>query len=302
MATIAKPAQRELRDYISETSEPADVRAVSPLPLGTQETGGGVNFSILNRYASRVRLELFDQPEDAVPSRTIDLDSADNHTGGGWHVWVAGIGSGQLYAYRMDGPYKPSDGHRFNFSKLLLDPFATAISQLPPWDFASALGSNPSAPEQDLALSNLNNSGSMLKCVFVNEPFDWKGDPIIAFRCAHPILNKDKFYTDAEIRWFNPQQQSPNWFDPKEKQLACLIQEGEQCALCLMFNASGDGVDFALPPAPSGARWHLTVDTSQEASQGLFAAGDEPLWETRLTYRLSPRSSAVPVARRPKVK
>ena len=77
---------------------------------------------------------------------------------------------------------------------------------------------------------------------------------MIAFRWAHPILSKEQFYTDAEIRWFSPLQQSPNWFDPKEKQLACLIHEGEQCALYLMFNAGGDAVDFGLPPAPSGAR------------------------------------------------
>ena len=89
---------------------------------------------------------------------------------------LKGIGPGQLYAYRVDGPYEPSEGHRFNFNKLLLDPFATAISQLPPWDFASARGYDPSAPEQDLALSKLDNSSSMPKCVFVNEPFDWHGD------------------------------------------------------------------------------------------------------------------------------
>ena len=171
-----KTAQRELRDYISEISEHSDVRTGSPLPLGIQEKGGGVNFAIFSRYASRVRLELFDHPEDAAPARVIDLDSTRNRTGDVWHVWVEGIGPGQLYAYRVDGPYKPSEGHRFNFNRLLLDPFATAISRLPPWDFASARGYDPSAPEQYLALSNLDNSRSMPKCVFVNEPFDWHGD------------------------------------------------------------------------------------------------------------------------------
>jgi isoamylase len=171
-----KTAQRELRDYISEISEHSDVRTGSPLPLGIQEKGGGVNFAIFSRYASRVRLELFDHPEDAAPARVIDLDSTRNRTGDVWHVWVEGIGPGQLYAYRVDGPYKPSEGHRFNFNRLLLDPFATAISRLPPWDFASARGYDPSAPEQDLALSNLDNSRSMPKCVFVNEPFEWDGD------------------------------------------------------------------------------------------------------------------------------
>jgi len=173
---MMKTPQRELHDYISEISERADVRAGSPLPLGTQERGGGVNFAIFSRDASRVRLELFDHPEDAVPARVIDLDSARNRTGDVWHVWVEGIGPGQLYAYRMDGPYEPSEGHRYNFNRLLLDPFATAISRLPPWDFASARGYDPSAPEQDLALSKLDNSRSMPKCIFVNEPFGWDGD------------------------------------------------------------------------------------------------------------------------------
>ena len=173
---MMKTPQRELHDYISEISEHADVRAGSPLPLGTQEKGGGVNFAIFSRDASRVRLELFDHPEDAVPARVIDLDSARNRTGDVWHVWLEGIGPGQLYAYRVDGPYEPSEGHRFNFNRLLLDPFAAAISRLPPWDFASARGYDPSAPEQDLTLSKLDNSGSMPKCVFVNEPFEWDAD------------------------------------------------------------------------------------------------------------------------------
>jgi isoamylase len=132
MATMMKKPERGLPDYISETSDRADVRAGSPLPLGTQEKGGGVNFAMFSRDASRVRLELFDHPEDVVPARVIDLDSARNRTGEVWHVWVEGIGPGQLYACRVDGPYEPSEGHRFNFNRLFLDPFATAISRLPP--------------------------------------------------------------------------------------------------------------------------------------------------------------------------
>ena len=193
---MMKTAPRELHDYISETSEHADVRAGSPLPLGTQEQGGGVNFAIFSRWASRVRLELFDHPEDAAPARVIDLDSGRNRTGDVWHVWVEGIGPGQLYAYRVDGPYKPAEGHRFNFNRLLLDPFATAISRLPPWDFASARGYDPLAPEQDLALSKLDNSRSMPKCVFVNDPFEWDGDQPL----RHP-WSKTVIY-EAHVRGF----------------------------------------------------------------------------------------------------
>ena len=173
---MTKTPQLNLPDYISKISEHADVRAGSPMPLGAHERDDGVNFAIFSRYASRVRLEFFDHPEDAAPARVIDLDSARNRTGDVWHIWVKGITSGQFYAYRVDGPYEPNKGHRFNFKKLLLDPFATAISHPPPWDFASALGYDPSSPGKDLTPSKLDNAGTMPKCVFVNDPFNWAAD------------------------------------------------------------------------------------------------------------------------------
>jgi isoamylase len=135
MATM-RPAQRELKSYVAATSERSDVRPGCPLPLGAMERGGGVNFAVFSRNATRVRLELFDHPEDPAPARVVDLDSARNRTGDVWHVWVNGVGSGQFYGYRVDGPYAPGEGHRFNFSKLLLDPFATAISGLPAMPFS----------------------------------------------------------------------------------------------------------------------------------------------------------------------
>jgi isoamylase len=711
-------SERPLHDYVAEVSERTDVRVGVPLPLGTYARGEGVNFAFFSRHASRVRLELFDHPEDATAAREIDLDPARNRTGDVWHVWVEGIRPGQLYAYRVDGPYQPKDGHRFNFNKLLIDPFATAISRLPTWEFSPARGYDPSVPDGDSVCSLVDNAGDMPKCVFTQEHFDWREDcpprhpwsktviyethvrgftihpisgvehpgtyrglmekipyfkelgvtavelmpvqefnehqvtginpqtgqplgnywgydpvaffapkasysssggvgqqklefkemvqafhgagievildvvfnhtaegneqgptlcfrgidntifyilrddkrfykdytgtgntinanhpvvrdhiltalrywvvemhvdgfrfdlaavlgrgrsgnllpnpplleriaedPIlrdvkiiaeawdaagayevgsfserrwaewngqyrddvrrfwrgdegmlglfanricgsadiytksgkgpegsinfvtchdgftlndlvsyrykhnetngennhdgtdanfsenngaegettdagiealrkgqiknflltlfvsrgvpmllagdefrrtqggnnnaycqdnetswydwscleqhseilrftrgmIAFRRAHPILSKEQFYTDAEIHWFGPQGGLPNWIDPKEKQFACLIHEDEQRALCLMFNAGGDVVDFGLPPILPGTRWHLAVDTSRKAPQDLFAAGEELLWEDPQTYRLSPRSSAILINRR----
>jgi isoamylase len=710
-------SERPLQDYVAAVSELTDVRVGAPLPLGTYARGEGVNFALFSRHASRVRLELFDHPEDATAARVIDLDPARNRTGDVWHVWIEGIRPGQLYAYRVDGPYQPRDGHRFNFNKLLLDPFATAISPLPDWDFGRARGYDPSAPEGDLVFSKVDDAGAMPKCVFTHEHFHWHDDlplrhpwsntviyethvrgftihpnsgvehpgtyrglmekipylkelgvtavelmpvhefnacqvarinpqtgkplrnywgydpvaffapkasyggsggvgqqklefkemvqafhgagievildvvfnhtaegneqgptlcfrgidntifytleddkryykdytgtgntinanhPVvrdhilaalrywvvemhvdgfrfdlasvlgrdgtgklladaplldriaedptlrhvriiaeawdaagayevgsfserrwaewngryrddvrrfwrgddgmlglfasricgsadiyiksgkgpessinfvtchdgftlndlvsyrdkhneangennhdgtnynfsencgiegntsdagiesirrrqiknflltllisrgvpmllggdefrrtqggnnnaycqdnetswhdwscleqhreifrftrgmIAFRCAHPILSKEQFYTDAEIHWFGPQGGLPNWADPKEKQFACLIHEDQQCALFLMFNAGADAVDFGLPPILQGARWHLAVDTSRDAPQDLFAAGEEPPWEGPQTYRLGPRSSAILLAR-----
>ena len=171
-----KAPRLKLRDRTSVDSERAGVREGSPLPMGTQKSGKGINFALFSPHATGIRLELFDHPEDAAPARVIDLDPARNRTGDVWHVWVGGIGSGQLYAYRVDGPYEPSKGHRFNSNRLLLDPCASAISRLPPWDFVSARGYDSSAPEQDLSFSRLDNARSMPRCVFIDEPFDWAGD------------------------------------------------------------------------------------------------------------------------------
>ena len=169
-------SERPLHDYATEVSERTDVRVGVPLPLGTYARGEGVNFAFFSRHASRVRLELFDHTQDAAAARVIDLDPARNRTGDVWHVWIEGIQPGQLYAYRVDGPYQPKDGHRFNFNKLLLDPFATAISPLPDWDFGQALGYDPSAQERDLVCSKVDDAGAMPKCVFTHEHFHWHED------------------------------------------------------------------------------------------------------------------------------
>jgi glycogen operon protein len=160
----------------AERSLDLEIRSGSPLPLGIQAQGDGVNFALFCRHATRVRLELFAAAENASVARVIDLDPSENHTGDIWHVWVKGLRSGQLYAYRVDGPYQPEGGYRFNFEKLLLDPFAAALTMLPHWDFVAACGYDPKAPELDLIRSNLDNSLSMPKCIYLHEDFDWDGD------------------------------------------------------------------------------------------------------------------------------
>jgi glycogen operon protein len=111
-------------------------------------------------------------------------------------VWVSGIGSGQLYAYRMDGPYDPSWGDRFNVNRLLLDPFATAISSRPCWDFPLARGYAPSALALDEKASALDNSRSMPKCICVNSNFEWNGD----YPLRHP-WSKTVIY-ETHVRGF----------------------------------------------------------------------------------------------------
>jgi isoamylase len=167
-------SERPLHEYVAEVSERTDVRVGMPLPLGTHVQGDGVNFAFFSRHAGRVQLELFNHPDDATAARVMELDPARNRTGDVWHIWLEGIRPGQLYAYRVDGPYAPKDGHRFNVQKLLLDPLATAISGLPTWEFGPARGYDLSGPDGDSACSRVNDAGSMPKCVFTQEHFHWR--------------------------------------------------------------------------------------------------------------------------------
>ena len=166
--------ERPLPEYLAEVRETAEIRRGLPLPLGTRNVLDGVNFALFSRYARRVRLELFTNSHDATPARAIDLDPVRNRTGDVWHIWIQGIAPGQLYAYRLDGPYEPAAGHRYNFNRLLLDPRATAITHVPRWDFDAARGYDPALG--DSRRSYVDDAGSMPKCVFTRLLFDWKDD------------------------------------------------------------------------------------------------------------------------------
>jgi isoamylase len=116
---------------------------------------------------------------------------------------------------------------------------------------------------------------------------------MIAFRQAHPVLSQERFYTDAEIRWFSSRGGSVDWADPQEKRLACLIPENEHRGLYLMFNASAEGADFDTPPVPHGTRWYMAVDTSRHTPRDGLADGTERPLRQAQAYHLAPQSSAI---------
>jgi glycogen operon protein len=145
-----------------------------PLPLGVHLHDDGAQFAVLSRGASAVSLLLFEELHDIAPYQTIVLDPAYNRTGDIWHVWVEGVTAGQFYNYRVDGPYNPGEGHRFNKYKLLLDPYAMALSSQPFWDFLKAKGFDPESPLRDLSLSTLDNSDAAPRCIVTGNRFDWE--------------------------------------------------------------------------------------------------------------------------------
>jgi glycogen operon protein len=120
---------------------------------------------------------------------------------------------------------------------------------------------------------------------------------MIAFRRAHPVLRREAFYTDEEIRWFNPAGGPPIWSDPAQKCLACLILGRGEPDLYLVFNASTSPVSFVLPPASDGDRWHLAVDTFAPAPHDLFEPGAEIVLDDQMDYRVEPQSSVILLAR-----
>jgi len=157
-------------------AEIQSVRSGVPYPLGATVRGAGVNFALFSRHAIGVRLDLFDRVYAAIPTRTIILDATRNKTGDIWHVWLEDLLPGQLYGFRVAGPYAPHAGHRFNFEKLLVDPYSTAIAAVPGQDFSLSVGYDPSHPNSDLAISEIDNAATAPKSVVTHSDFDWKGD------------------------------------------------------------------------------------------------------------------------------
>ena len=114
-----------------------------PAPLGATPDAGGVNFALFSECATRVDLCLFDSPDAPAESRTITLPEQTDQV---WHGYVPGLQAGQVYGYRVHGPFDPGQGQRFNPRKLLLDPYARAIARPFRWDEAVL------APDRDTVL------------------------------------------------------------------------------------------------------------------------------------------------------
>lgn len=98
-----------------------------PYPLGATVDKAGVNFSVFSQHATLVELLIFDEAGASEPIRTIKLDSANHRTHHFWHCYIENLKPGTFYAYRVDGPSDLSQGHRFNYKKVLLDPYAKGL-------------------------------------------------------------------------------------------------------------------------------------------------------------------------------
>lgn len=143
-----------------------------PYPLGATWDGLGTNFALCSEHAEGVELVLFDHPEAPEPSRTVVLS---HRTGPVWHAYLPGVGPGQLYGYRVHGPYDPQRGHRFNPSKVVLDPYAKAVGRPLCWHDA-LFGYRMGNPLEDLSRDDTDSAPFAPLAAVVEDAFEWGED------------------------------------------------------------------------------------------------------------------------------
>jgi glycogen operon protein len=140
------------------------VRPGKSFPLGATVYPDGVNFTLFSKNAQWVDLLLFECPEDPHPSRIVSLDPRRHRTYHYWHVFVEGVTAGQVYAYRVAGPFDPSRGHRFDHDKVLLDPYGRGV--IVPDSYDRDAGNRPGD----------NCAVAMKSIVADRRGYDWEGD------------------------------------------------------------------------------------------------------------------------------
>jgi isoamylase len=148
----------------------------SSSPLGATPSGNGVNFSVFSKHATAVQLLLFDGVNDTKAARVVRLDPSANRTYHYWHVFVPNVRPGQLYAYRVEGPFDPSRGMRFDPTKVLLDPYSRGVMV-------------PETYGRDAARRPGDNAGTAMKSVVIDVAgYDWEGDAPLRRPSARTIV------------------------------------------------------------------------------------------------------------------
>ena len=144
----------------------------SSYPLGATWDGKGVNFALFSEHATAVELCLFDSPEAEKESERIRFTEYTDHV---WHAYLPEVLPGQLYGYRVHGPYEPQEGHRFNPNKLLLDPYAKGIGRDVKWAdevFGYRLGD----PKIDLSFDDRDSAAYAPLAMVIDPAFTWGSD------------------------------------------------------------------------------------------------------------------------------
>jgi glycogen operon protein len=145
-------------------------------PLGATICDEGTNFSVYSKHAAGIELLLFDGVDDAWPNRVISIDSATNRTYHYWHVFVPGVKAGQIYGYRVNGPFDPLSGMRFDSSKVLVDPYGRGTVV-------------PKNYSRHATQMKGDNTAMAIKSVVTDtHTYDWEGDTPLNKPSAQTIV------------------------------------------------------------------------------------------------------------------
>ena len=142
-----------------------------PNPRGASWDGEGVNFALFSEHAEKVELCIFD-PKGRREVQRIELKERSDLV---WHCYLPEARPGLLYGYRVHGPYRPQEGHRFNPHKLLIEPYAKDIVGTPNWSDAH-FGYRIGSKHADLSFDRRDNAIEMPKCRVIDQAFTWGND------------------------------------------------------------------------------------------------------------------------------
>jgi isoamylase len=156
-----------------------------PYPLGATWDGTGVNFALFSEHATGVELCLFNDDGDVEESVKIQLTERTDQV---WHCYLPDARPGQYYGYRVHGPYEPLKGHRFNPAKLLIDPYAKAITGAIQWS-NDLFAYKVDGKMEDLEPDPDNSAGGVPKSVVIDSAFTWEDD-----RPLHVPYNRTIIY------------------------------------------------------------------------------------------------------------
>ncbi|PNG28055.1 glycogen debranching enzyme GlgX [Methylocella silvestris] len=168
------------------------IREGLPYPIGATWDGKGVNFALFSANATKVEVCLFDSEGKTELERVALPEYTDQI----YHGWLPDVGPGQVYGYRVHGPYEPDAGHRFNPTKLLLDPYGRAHMGDLQWDPA-VFGYTIGHADGDLSFDERDSAPFMPKSIVVDPNFDWRGQP----RRSPVAWDRTIFY-EAHVRGY----------------------------------------------------------------------------------------------------
>ena len=155
-----------------------------PYPLGASWDGEGVNFALFSENATGVELCLFAYDHQDHEVQRLRVEECTDQV---WHVYLPEVRPGQLYGYRVHGPYEPHAGHRFNPSKLLIDPYAKAFTGVVKWS-DSMFGYRIEDPAGDLSFDDRDNAGNVPKSIVIDQAFTWGGDQLLNIPWSQTVI------------------------------------------------------------------------------------------------------------------